>query len=465
MDLWDQSTTTDDAGKPAAAAQLSSQPTGQNTPLPAAPPPAPQNKADYLESPAAPKKPAAPSAPQGQPGGAYAELAQTEAKRAAAVAGTGGAVDVSNAQYDDIQQALKHSDDPQGDSYRIATAMTYAKQTGLPLETILPNLQVFNRAILGQEYKEPASMWRDLQGAVENGNWFIKAGRIGQALAEDPQNPEYRQAAAEVNKGLEETAQYANRNILTQAAQMTPFLAQGLAVSVLGGGLVGEAANIANMSAINRGADFLRIQRDTQAALVKKGVDPEEAYQKATDVAGPISTTSGIIEGSLGELLGGFPALRGLMGKGAAPITSRIIDSFLQDGVTSRVGQKLALAGGLHYAGTALESGANMAAFELTQRLSDKTAAALSDSGIPAESATQIGKDVAGAFGNGILIGLLTGVPSLAKAGIVAARSGGQEAAVRVTEAKNLASLAKTYDQAGFEAAAEKLDLVSFKGM
>ena len=64
MDLWDQSTTADDAGKPAAMAQLTSEPTGENKPaLPAAPGP-PEQKPEAPPKTAAPTAPT-PQAPQG----------------------------------------------------------------------------------------------------------------------------------------------------------------------------------------------------------------------------------------------------------------------------------------------------------------------------------------------------------------------------------------------------------------
>jgi hypothetical protein len=466
MDLWDQSTTADDAGKPAAMAQLTSEPTGENKPaLPAAPGP-PEQK------PEAPPKTAAPTAPtpQAPQGGAEEQVSKILAPIAKQVSDI-GLVPVSSDEYDSIMRAAKNSPDPQTTIAKASQAMMYQKLLGIPADKAMDYLPALNKAFVGDPMPSQENFGNTVSKALDNGSYFLQAGRIGGLLANDPHNPELRAAADYVNKKLEETAPYAQKNIFTQALQMAPFMIDGLATSALGGvggiaSMVTAVANVAQMSATMRGADFLRIQRDTQAALVKKGVDPEEAYQKATDVAGPISQTSGIIEGSLGELLGGFPALRGLMGKEAAPITSKIIDAIMQDGVTSRVGQKLALQGGLHYAGSALESGANMAAFELTQRLSDKTAAVLSDSGVPQPTAAAIAKDVGGAFGNGILIGLITGVPALAKAEIGAVRAGSAEAATRLTEAKNLATLAKTFDQDGFKAAVDRLpDLVSFKGV
>ena len=462
MDLWDQSTTADDAGKPAAMAQLTSEPTGENKPVPSAAPAPPEQK------PEAPQKGAAPTAPAqaSQPNSFVTQVESARAKQVSDI----GLLSVSPQQYDSIMQAAKSSPDPQGTIAKTAQAMKYEQLTGIPADKAVDILPALNKAFVGDPMPSQENFGNTVSKALDNGSYFMQAGRIGGLLANDPHNPELRQAAEYVNKKLEETAPYAQKNIFTQTLQMAPFLIDGLATSALGGvggiaSMVTAGVNVAQMSATMRGADFLRIQRDTQAALVKKGVDPEEAYQKATDVAGPISQTSGIIEGSLGELLGGFPALRGLMGKEAAPITSKIIDAIMQDGVTSRVGQKLALQGGLHYAASALESGANMAAFELTQRLSDKTAAVLSDSGVPQPTAAAIAKDVGGAFGNGILIGLITGVPALAKAEIGAVRAGSAEAATRVTEAKNLATMAKTLDQDGFKSAADRLDLVSFKGM
>ena len=468
-DLFDQSET-DRAGLPQASSQLSPQaPSSMPSSDPIPGPKEPETKLDYLSSPPKAKAPApkATDAGSGETNNEF--ISDLETKRAEQVSNI-GLVSVTPEHYDAIMRAAKDSPDPSALIAKTAQAMKYEELTGIPADKATDILPALNKAFVGDPMPSQENFGNTVSKAWENGNLFVAAGQIGGLLANDPHNPKLREAADYINQKLAETAPEAGKNLFTQALQMGPFLIDGLMTSALGGAagvssLATQAANIANMSSINRGADFLRIQRDTQAALIKKGIDPEEAYQKATDVAGPISATSGIIEGSLGELLGGFPALRGLMKGGGAPITSKIVDAILQDGVTSRVGQKLAIAGGLHFAGTGLESGANMAAFELTQRLSDKTAAVLSDSGVPQESINEIVKQLPGAFGNGFLIGLLTGSPALAKAEIGASRAGSAEAAVRVTEAKNLANMAKTLDQAGFEAAAERLDLVSFKGM
>ena len=169
-------------------------------------------------------------------------------------------VRVSRDQFDFIMDHLstiKDKAEAEAEEIRIASALSFSRNTGLPLEYTLRNLDALTENYLGIEYKPTATAFRAIYNHGQIGRITIERGNLGKQLMEttdEGARQQLLQQAAAMDSEMENLQDSLPRNFIVEALKA-----------------VGESGYFTASSAI-AGAEGAMIGRMGVELLVKAGL-------------------------------------------------------------------------------------------------------------------------------------------------------------------------------------------------
>ena len=169
-------------------------------------------------------------------------------------------VQVSRNQFDFIMDhlgSIKDKTEAEAEEIRIASALSFSRNTGLPLEYTLRNLDALTENYLGMEYKPTATAFRAIYNHGQIGRITVKRGRLGKQLmdtTDEGAREQLLQQAAAMDAEMENLQDSLPRNFIVDALKS-----------------LGESGYFTTSSAI-AGAEGAMIGRMGVELLVKAGL-------------------------------------------------------------------------------------------------------------------------------------------------------------------------------------------------
>lgn len=240
-------------------------------------------------------------------------------------------MEVTPQQYRFIMNHLagiKDKAQAEAEEIRLASALSYSRNFGLPLDYCLRNLEEMNKAYLGTEYKATATNFRAIYNEGQIGKLTVERGRLGNLImnTSDPAKREELLAqVSEIDASIESMQDSLPRNWLVEMAKMTGnslyFTAssgvaglKGAGVGAIGVGVlqglgtigvsnpltaVPVAGTIAAVSLLFQGKNTYEIESgNTYLDLLNNGVEPE--------IAKGMGNIGGLINAAIEAGLGGL---------------------------------------------------------------------------------------------------------------------------------------------------------------
>ena len=240
-------------------------------------------------------------------------------------------MEVTPQQYRFIMNHLagiKDKAQAEAEEIRLASALSYSRNFGLPLDYCLRNLEEMNKAYLGTEYKATATNFRAIYNEGQIGKLTVERGRLGNLImnTSDPaKRDELLAQVSEIDASIESMQDSLPRNWLVEMAKMTGnslyFTAssgvaglKGAGVGAIGVGVlqglgaigvsnpltaVPVAGTIAAVSLLFQGKNTYEIESgNTYLDLLNNGVEPE--------IAKGMGNIGGLINAAIEAGLGGL---------------------------------------------------------------------------------------------------------------------------------------------------------------
>lgn len=328
---------------------------------------------------------------------------------------------VNSKQYDFITSEMARSENPQETELKIASALKFSKEYGLPVDFAINNLDNLNQALTGSAFKPTPTNFKSITNSFEIGNLTSKRGELGTKLAlaelKGEDNKELRSQIADLDQQIQGLIDYVPRNTVTTAlkigAQTLPYAGQvittgllsggaakvGLEVAgaALGGPIAGAAKVISIAASIGRGLKTIELVGGAEYYdLTEQGID------KGT--ARAIATISGGLSASIEAYLGGLGS--SALGAFGVPI----------EGVTARAMAKLSLTGkmgawgstAVRYLGTSIEEGLEEFTEEIKDDIMESIAFAVDDLERPIQDVPLLERSIE-SFAQGFVASLVLG--------------------------------------------------------
>ena len=314
-------------------------------------------------------------------------------------------------ELDDTQRSLlnvmlEHSDNPEEQVYKFATAMKYAEGFNIPFNFAYENLDDINRNWLGVGIEAHKGNFKAVADSFEIGVNTLRMSTAGRDLmkAEFEGDEKDIQAALEYLKALEDdSAQLQDKiprnwmiNLLKTGANVVPYSAAVLAPSLAASAvnpLLGTAVGFGVSAELQTGLEYWELRK----AGVKK------------EIARNVAVLSGGLQAVVETALGHVAGVTG-KGLGADKIVSKLFSRLNASGVFGTLGKAL-----VFYGADILGEGVEEAIQEFISANSKKLAAVLQGEGVETETAIEIAENMWESFKGGIAGSLVLGVPGVIK--------------------------------------------------
>lgn len=316
-------------------------------------------------------------------------------------------------ELDDTQRGLlnvmlEHSENPEEQVYKFATAMKYAEGFNIPFDFAYENLDAINRNWLGAGIEAHKGNFKAVADSFEIGMNTLRMSTAGHDLmkAEFEGDEKDVQAALEYLKALEDdSAQLQDKiprnwlvNLLKSGANTVPYSAAVLAPSLAASAVnpvLGTAVGFGVSAELQTGLEYWELRK----AGVKK------------EIARNVAVLSGGLQAAVETALGSVAGVTG-KGLGADKVVSKLLTRLNAKGAFGTLGKAL-----LFYGADILEEGVEEAIQELVGAGAKELAAVLQGEGVETDTAIEIAENMWESFKGGIAGSLVLGVPGAIKYG------------------------------------------------
>lgn len=314
-------------------------------------------------------------------------------------------------ELDDTQRSLlnvmlEHSDNPEEQVYKFATAMKYTEGFNIPFNFAYENLDDINRNWLGVGIEAHKGNFKAVADSFEIGVNTLRMSTAGHDLmkAEFEGDEKDIQAALEYLKALEDdSAQLQDKiprnwlvNLLKSGANTVPYSAAVLAPSLAASAvnpLLGTAVGFGVSAELQTGLEYWELRK----AGVKK------------EIARNVAVLSGGLQAAVETALGSVAGVTG-KGLGADKVVSKLLTRLNAKGAFGTLGKAL-----LFYGADILGEGVEEAIQELVGAGAKELAAVLQGEGVETDTAIEVAENMWESFKGGIAGSLVLGVPGVIK--------------------------------------------------